>query len=402
MDGDRSPTDSAAGERIDRAVVASASSRSSAIDAAFSAFPEFGDDAPPASAAEHYAEKPSADEQTAEPGKVAAAAPEQGAETPPPDDNTPAPEGQQGQPTSKDALDAPKHWPLDRRTQFASLPDDAKRIILERNKEANVAVTRAQQESAQYRKHHEAVTSLFSDDHRREMQSANLDEIGAVRYLVQQHDALNRDPVGFLKAVIAQTGVKPEQLFGPQAPGQQPQPGAQPPTEAEWEDPAVATLRQQLAKLEQAETSRQRQAQEHSRNEQQRFNHWFGEQCNAFETAIDDEGNPKYPHLAAVMDDVIRLVKTDPAASGILLSRPHEALERAYTQALYLNPEIRQQIIDADYERRQSAADAQHAVRKAQAAATRKGSPGASGQAQASRHMSRDEAIAKAMREAGL
>jgi len=402
MDGDRSPVDSAAGSPVERAVAASSGSRGAAIDAAFSAFPEFGDDAPPASAAEHYAEKLSADDAADSPDKATPPAPDQGREKPASEDKSLAPEGQPGQPTSQDALEAPKHWPKDRRDQFASLPDDAKRVILERNKEANVAVTRAQQESAQYRKHAEAVSGLFSDDHRREMQSAGLDEIGAVRYLVQQHDALNRDPVGFIKAVIAQTGLTPEQLFGREAPGQQPPSNAQPPAEAEWEDPAVLTLRQQIAKLEQAETSRQRQAQDHQRNEQQRFQQWFGSQCNAFENAIDDDGNPKYPHLAAVMDDVIRLVKTDPAASGILLSRPHEALEKAYNQALYLHPEIRQQLIDADFERRMSASQAQNAVKKAQAAATRKGSVGASGQAQAGQFMSRDEAIAKAMREAGL
>lgn len=397
MDGDRSPTDSAA-ERIERAVASSASSRSAAIDAAFSQFSDYGDDGP--SAAGRHDESDAGGDRPAAPPPAKMPAPDQSGEEAAEGDTQPAPEGQQSQPASKDTLDAPKHWPKDRRDQFALLPDEAKRIILERNKEANIAVTKSQQEAAQARRTHEAYAGLFNDDHKRQMRDAGMDEIGAVRYLVQQHDALNRDPVGFIKAVIANAGIKPEQLFGPQAPGQQ-QPAAQPQAEAEWEDPAVAQLRQQIEKLATAEENRQRQAQAHQQSERQRFNSWFAEQCAAFENAIGDDGTPKYPHLPAVMEDVIRLVQTDPAARSKLLSRPAEALETAYNQALYLHPEIRQQLIDADIERRWSEREAQSAVKKAQAAATRKGSPGASGQAQVGR-MSREDAINKAMRDAGL
>ena len=399
MDGDRSPTDSAAA-RIDRAVATSASSRSAAIDAAFSQFSDLGDDGVSSARTSQHDDEPSGDDREAAPPPVKSPAPDQGSDEPAEGDK-PAPEGQQSQPASKDTLDAPKHWPKDRRDQFAMLPDEAKRIILERNKEANIAVTKAQQEAAQARRTHEAYSGLFTDDHKRQMREAGMDEFGAVRYLVQQHDALNRDPVGFIKAVIANAGIKPEQLFGPAAAGQQPaaQPAA--PEEAEWVDPAVAKALERLARLEEQETARQRASEQHRQSEQQRFNRWFAEQCNAFENAIGEDGNPKYPHLPAVINDVIRLVQSDPAAKSLLLSRPAEALEKAYNQALYLHPEIRQQLIDADLERRMSEREAQNAVRKAQAAATRKGSPGASGQAQVGR-MSREDAINKAMRDAGL
>jgi len=400
MDGDRSPTDSAA-ERIDRAVAASASSRSAAIDAAFSQFSDIGDDGVISARTSHRDDEGDAgDDRPAAPPPVKSPAPDQGGEEPAEGNDKPAPDGQQSQPASKDSLDAPKHWPKDRRDQFAMLPDEAKRIILERNKEANIAVTKAQQEAAQARRTHEAYSGLFTDDHKRQMREAGMDELGAVRYLVQQHDALNRDPVGFIKAVIANAGIKPEQLFGPQAPGQQ-QPAEQPPAEADWEDPAVALIRKEVAKLQERETARERAAEQHRQSEQQRFNRWFAEQCDAFENAIGEDGNPKYPHLPAVINDVIRLVQSDPAAKSLLLSRPAEALEKAYNQALYLHPEIRQQLIDADLERRMSEREAQNAVKKAQAAATRKGSPGASGQAQVGR-MSREDAINKAMRDAGL
>ena len=398
--GDRAPRPESA---------ASTAGRSAAIDAAFAAFPEFSSDDVPSAGGGHVVDEPVHDDALDKPAVSSADAPDQSPEVETPDPSRPA-EDQPSPPTSKDALEAPKHWPKDRRDQFATLPEDAKRIVLERNKEANVAVTKSQQEAAQYRRTAEAVGSLFNDDHRQQMQSADMDDIGAVRYLIQQHDALNRDPVGFLKSVVQRIGIKPEQLFG-QTPGASPAttgdfrdakaltPSATAEQE-EWRDPDLIELREKLAKLEAVETNRQRQAADHQRGEQQRFNTWFTQQCDAFENAIDDDGNPKYPHLPAVINDVIRLV-SDPATRSVLHSEPHKALEQAYTQALYLNPEIRQQLIDADFNKRMSERDAQNAVKKAQTAATRKGSPWASGQAGVGR-MSREDAINKAMRDAGL
>ena len=384
--GDRAPRPESA---------ASTAGRSAAIDAAFAAFPDdFSSDDIPSAGGNRATEELARDD--APQDASAPVSPPDKGDTETPDPSRPA-EDQAALPTSKDALEAPKHWPKDRRDQFGTLPDDAKRIILERNKEANVAVTRSQQENAQFRRTAEAVTSLFNDDHRQQMQSAGMDDIGAVRYLIQQHDALNRDPVAFLKAVIARTGVKPEHLFAGSPAAQTPD---TPPAEQEWVDPVVVELRERLAKMEAVETSRQRQSAEQQRSEQTRFNTWFAQQCDAFENAIDDEGNPKYPHLPAVMNDVIRLV-SDPATRSTLHSKPAEALEQAYTQALYLNPEIRQQLIDADFEKRMSDREAQSAVKKAQISATRKGSPGASGQAGVGR-MTREDAINKAMRDAGL
>ncbi len=389
--GDRAPREESA---------ASIAGRSAAIEAAFADLPDFDDDVVPSAVAERPVEAPSDDDQT---DSASTEASPEGAKPPVPESERPV-EGHEASPKSQDALEAPKHWPADRRQEFQALPDGAKRIILDRNKEANVAVTRAQQEAAQYRKTSEAVASVFNDDHKAQMASAGLDEIGAIRYLVQQHDALNRDPVGFLKAVIAQTGVKAEQLFGGQSPQQQPG-QAQPAPESvdEWVDPAVLEIKQQLAELRQAETQRQQAAQRHAQEQQTRFNQWFVTECNAFETALDGEGLPKYPHLAnpAVMGNVVRLVQSDPALKQLLLSKPQEALEKAYSDSLYLTPEIRQQLAEAEKARWQAEYDASASVRKAQAAATRKGSPGANGAAKAG-PMSREDAINKAMRDLGI
>src|SRR4030067_418989 len=268
---------------------ASTGGRTAAIDAAFAAFPDFGEDGPvSADPVASPAGTPVGDDQQ----DSASTTPAPKADDTTVNESARPVEGQNGSPASKDALEAPKHWPKDRRELFQTLPDDAKRVILERNKEANVAVTKAQQEAAQFRHTHEALTSVFTDDHRQQMRSAGMNEIGAFQYLVAQHDALNRDPVSFLKAVIAQTGVKAEQLFGASAPGQQQQ-GSQPETSSALRDLEVITLEKQLAELrdwkvsneKQAEASR-RQAQEAKRNDDIRFRTWLSQHCDAFETDI--------------------------------------------------------------------------------------------------------------------
>lgn len=383
--------------------------RTAAIDAAFADFPDFDDDAVPSAVAPPVSETPADDDL---PDSASTdTPPAKKADDKPVNESERPVEDQPVSPASKDPLEAPKHWSKDRREKFnallQSLPDDAKEItasiILDRNKEANVAVTKAQQEAAQFRRTHEAVGSAFGDDHRKQMQAAGMDEIAAVRYLVAQHDALNRDPVNFLKAVIRQAGVSAEQLFGQaQAAPQQPNPATQPPAEAEWRDPDVVALEQRLAKLQEAEERRQQQATEHQRNEKLNYQKWFADQCSKFEYAIGDDGNAKYPHLDAVISDMRSIIAADPAFDEAFRATPQQALEAAYNKALRLNPEIYQQQLEDEVSRRLQAVEAQNAVKKAQAAHTRKGSPGANGQAQVRLRMSRAEAIDKAMADAGV
>lgn len=387
--GDRAPMPESA---------ASIAGRTAAIDAAFAEFPDFDDNSAPSAVARDVPEIPFDDDQA----DSASTTPAPNADERSVNESQRPVEGQAASPASKDPLEAPKHWPEDRRKTFQALPDDAKRVVLERNKEANVAVTKAQQEAAQYRRTHEAITTAFNDDHRQQMAASGLDEIGAIKYLIAQHDALNRDPVNFLKAVIKQTGVSAADLFG-QAQVSPQQPVAQQQAEEPvWRDPDVIALEQRLAKLQEAEERRQQQTVEQQRNESVRYQQWFAKQCSDFETAIGDDGNAKYPHLPAVISDMKRIIATDPAFDENFRAAPQQALEAAYQAAIRLNPEVHHLQVEEEVQRRLQALDAQKAVQKAQIANTRKGSPGANGQAQVRRGMTREEAIDKAMADLGI
>ena len=390
------------GDRNPERDSAASSGRTAAIEAAFASVPDFdfSDDVDLSAGDPPVAETPAPDEKPDSASTEPVPASKAEGDEPKPEENARPVEEPKDPSVATTTLEAPKHWPADRRATFQALPDDAKKIVLERNKEANVAVTKAQQEAAQFRRTSEALTSVFDDNHRQQMQSSGLDEIGAIRYLIGQHDMLNKDPVGFLKAVIKQTGAKPEQLFEGYSP--QAAPATQTPETEEWIDPAILEVRKQVAELAEWRNQQAQSAQQAEAAQAQRWQNWFTQECNKFENAIDDEGLPKYSHLPAVMDHVIRLVQTDPAMRSLLSSSPTQALEQAYNQAIYLNPEIRQSIIDADFERRMGERERVNSVQKAQAAVTRKGTPGSNGVAKVNLKLSRGEAIDKAFRDLGL
>lgn len=308
-------------------------------------------------------------------------------------ESTPRPvEGLPDGQASKEPLAAPARWPEDRRKAFEALPEDAKRILLEREKEFNTGLTQNAQKSADSVKKLEAINSHFQDHHRKEMQASGLDEAGAIRELLARHDAFNRDPVGYGAAVakqlgkgdpalyiaelIKRTGVTQQQLFPGLAPqGQQPQADPATPQVDEWEDPAIVEMKRELGELKQffqEQKDRERRTVEQQKKDAERQ---FHEQVEAFENAVNDDGTPKYPHIGSVVNEVIRLVSNDPE----LYRNPQKVLETAYGQAIYANPSVRQQLMEEEFSKRLAAKEAQTAADRAKRAASAKPTPGSAG-----------------------
>lgn len=293
---------------------------------------------------------------------------------------------------SKDPLAAPARWPEDRRKAFEALPEEAKRILLERDKEFNTGLTQHAQKSAESVKKLEAINSHFQDHHRREMQAAGLDEAGAIRDLLARHDAFNRDPVGYgaavakqlgkgdpipyIAALIKQTGVTPDKLFpGYQPAGQQPQADPAAAQVDEWEDPAIVEMKRELGQLKQFYQSIQEREALSVEQQKKAAQQQFHDQVVAFENAANPDGTPKYPHVGSVVDEIIRLVAHDPE----LYRNPQQALENAYSQAIYANPTVRQQLLEEEFSKRMASREAQIAVEKAKKAAPARPSPGSAG-----------------------
>lgn len=92
-------------------------------------------------------------------------------------------------------------------------------------------------------------------------------------------------------------------------------------------DPAFQQLEQRYQQLEQ----RLQQVQQYPQQEQQNR---VLEQLKAFETATDEQGNPKHPYYSRVFDQMVGL-----ARGGLT-----QSIEDAYAKAVALNPEIQAEI----------------------------------------------------------
>lgn len=363
-----------------------------AVRAGVNSVPQFNGSKAPSPASDDLADfEPSSSDAPAR-ADTAAGKPDGSADAPD-SGTTPRPvEGLQDGQASQEPLAAPARWPEDRRKAFEALPEDAKRILLEREKEFNTGLTQNAQKNAESLKRFDAINGLFQDHHRQEMQAAGYDEVATVRELLTRHDAWNRDPVGYglavmnqvgngspipyLKEAIRRAGITQDMLFGGQPQTQQ-QPGqaATPPQEEEWIDPAIVEIKQELATYKQfIAEQKDRERQEITRQQEAQKSAFFNA-VNAFEAATNEDGSPKYPHVGAVVNEITRLVKDDPA----LYANPHQTLEAAYQQAVYLHPEIRQQLMEEEFSKRMSAREKEAAAQKALRAAPAKPSPGSAG-----------------------
>jgi hypothetical protein len=79
---------------------------------------------------------------------------------------------------------------------------------------------------------------------------------------------------------------------------------------------------------------------------------------DAFETAKDASGNPAHPHFERVAEAMIEIVQTDPRVRG--MPDGPEKLQRAYDLAVWDDAALRQEIIDAETQRRISAQQQTH------------------------------------------
>ena len=416
----------------------SVSARHNAISKALEGIPEFGDDfkLPGQGAPESVAEEPAKDaspEVAATETPAKDANPDAGKSTDVEDvASKSASEGQQDTKASESSeakFEAPKNWPKERKQAFADLPDAAKKLILETHKDSTVGFNKFAETTAASRKTGEAVSEIFKP-YRDELTKAGVDEPAAIRQLVQEREAFNKDPIGFLapiaaragngdpaafvKALIEKTGLTQERLFGGQT-----QATATPEDPNVWVDPALVQFKteigQKLSPLEKQlqsltqfiESEKQRVERENSDRQrsahetEQRELETAATELSTIIASEDDAGNLKYPYYDQLEDDIIRLLNMDPQLAAIPASERGKKFDLAYKKAIRLNDDLFQREQDAEFARRMSEQQKAKTVEKAAVAATRKGSPGSNGSVKSGPMSSRD-AINKAFGDLGI
>lgn len=245
----------------------------------------------------------------------------------------------------------PETWSEEEKATFAALPADAQRVLSERYRSMEADYTRKTQEHAERVKLAEGIEGLVTDDLRGQLEATGLDMVGGVKALFDLQAQASSDPVGYFQrfaSSLAASGIDPVQALGGGAPGN----GQQPRQGDPFADPETEALKAKVAQLEGHFTAEQQAAQAAK----------IDAEIASFRDAVGEDGQPLRPHFAAV----------EGAMAQLLSSSPGMTLEAAYEQGVWMVPEAREAVLNAQREaeakaaaERQSreAADAKRAAR---------------------------------------
>lgn len=181
---------------------------------------------------------------------------------------------------------------------------------LEQWKETQGYVTKKEQEAAEYRKRFEPLHEVIRP-YEGYWHQQGMDAVSGVRQLVSYAEQLARDPRAMIPQLAQMYGVDLSELVADQP----------------YIDPQVAQLQAELQAMRGGLQQQQMQ-------QQQQQYHRLTEEVRAFETATDEQGNPRHPHFARVFDQMIGL------ARGGLAS----TIQDAYEKAVYLDKDLQTEI----------------------------------------------------------
>lgn len=254
---------------------------------------------------------------------------------------TKSPEGVSVPDAQPKKLDAPATWRSEAKAKWDALDPLLKDEILKREKESAQAATARGEEIKQVKAFYDEIGPVISP-RLAAWQQQGLTPKQAVSELFQISDFAGRDPQGFLKWFQDRMGVKPQD-------------GAS----SLSVDPDIAALQTTIqglqSKLQQFEGYTQQQQLQSTKSE-----------IEAFATEKDASGNSIRPHFDAVEAQIRRLVPVikseNPGASARAI------LQKAYEEAVYLNPDVREQIIQSRLGQVKQTSEATEAVERAKKA----------------------------------
>lgn len=243
-----------------------------------------------------------------------------------PDDDAKEAESDDDEP--EEVVAAPEHWPQDDRDAFAKLDKDARDLVLTQNKRFE----QRHQVHAEKVREADALRETFAP-YEQQLQLAGLSRVDGIKRLAAVHGLLTNEPVEGLRWVVKNYGNTirdksgflqslAEEMGVTLAAGQEAEPQIVDPTAKS----AIDGLKQQLSTLTKAQNDHQTQAQNVAVQQAQA-------ELNAFVEAKDDAGNLKHPHYERVRMKMHALWQADSSKS----------LEDLYSDAVMLDPELRQQ-----------------------------------------------------------
>lgn len=269
-----------------------------------------------------------------------------------------------------ESLDAPSHWSPEDISEFNELDEKGRRLYLKRDKQREAAFTKKSQSLSEERRIAEKYRQV-TDPYKEQFKKLNIDEFDAFQRGATAHLRLVNSTPQERGRIFQQLA----QEYGVNLSPQQAQQYAQ---QAEV-DPNIHPLLQKISHLEQRQQfiEQERVRQEYSSLESHII---------SFQNAVNDKGEPKYPHYETLRLDM----------SEILQKGMAKSLEEAYNKAFRLNDDLHQEHINRQYNDRIRNEDtAKKTVASKRAGFNVKGS-GSGSTPEASETLSRRQTIEKA------
>ena len=293
-------------------------------------------------------------------------------------------------------LEFPEHWSEDRRSLIGALPPEHRERVFSQWRDLENEHVNRQRELADQRKGIEPLLAVL-EPLRPQMAMQGIAPEVALQSFLAGMQRLRTDPQQGLYELAEQVG-RPlagsasardlirrlSSALGVDALGASPDQAASA-EEIEWLDPRAArevtALRSQLSGLQQ-QLATFTQQQQLSAQQQ------AAQQAQAFSEAKAADGTPLRPHFAAVRQEMARLI-----GAGVA-----QDLETAYERAIWSNPQIRQQLVEAERKAvaEKAEADRKAAVAKAKAATAAPGGHSRPGATRPADDLTLEDAIGQA------
>jgi len=223
--------------------------------------------------------------------------------------------GPAGTPAAPAALEAPKHWPDDKKALFAKQPRETQEYLLERMSSIDSEFTKRNEELAPVKQMREQMEGVLGP-YRHLYQQDGLDDVGAIKNLVESYNYLRNNPTEALKRYAEHFKVDLGQLAGT--------PAGEGFTDPAAESPVVRQLQQQLAAMQGHFQNFSQAQQQSAQQEKLRTIQAFADEKDAA------TGQPLRPHFSDVSNEMTGLFKAGMAKD----------LHDAYEKAIRLNPEV--------------------------------------------------------------
>lgn len=318
------------------------------------------------------------------------------------------PEDKAADPTG--VMKAPENWaPADKAT-FKALPQQAQDFLLRRHTAMEADYTKKTQEIAAFRREYEPIHNLLAP-HAQSIRDKGFTPASLINAWYQVEQSLldpNRS-VETVRSIINGYKIAPEKIAAALGLRVIAPDGTPPPPEPDGKAPIQIPpeILDRLTRHDQFIAQQQQEREAAARREYDTAAQRVMGEIETFATATDSAGALQHPHFQAVEDDMHRLVLAC-RASG----QQVPPLSELYDQAVWANPSIRKQMLDADRaaevaqravaEQKQKDEARARAERARRAGASVNGSPGGASQVTSRRNSTgsvRDD-IAAAMEDA--